>query len=55
MFGLAYRNGSLLTVSHSIYVIRAKETFRNSFFTIRNQFALDEPLKSADHLRGVPV
>jgi len=39
MFGLAYRNGSLLTISHSIHVIRAKETFRNPFFTIANQFA----------------
>jgi hypothetical protein len=55
MFRLAYRNGSLLTIPHSIYVIHAKETFRNSFFTIRNQFALDELLESADHLRGVPV
>jgi hypothetical protein len=53
MFGLAYRNASLLTVSHSIHVIRAKETFRNSVFTIANQFALAELLESADHLRGV--
>jgi hypothetical protein len=53
MFGLAYRNGSLLTIAHSIHVIRANETFRNVFFTIRNQFALDQLLESADHLRGV--
>jgi hypothetical protein len=53
MFGLAYRNGSLLTISHSIHVIRANEPFRNSFFTIANKFALDELQESADHLRGV--
>jgi hypothetical protein len=53
MFGLAYHNGSLLTIAHSIHVIRANETFRNVFFTIRNQFALDQLLESADHLRGV--
>jgi hypothetical protein len=33
----------------------ANKNFRNSFFAIPNQFALDELLESANHLRGVPV
>jgi len=33
----------------------AHENFRNSFFTIPNQFALDRLLESANHLRGVPA
>jgi hypothetical protein len=55
MFGLAYLNGSLLTIAHSIHVIRANETFRNVFFTIANQFAFDELLEGANKLRGVPA
>jgi hypothetical protein len=31
------------------------KNFRNSFFAIPNQFALDQLLESADHLRGVPA
>jgi hypothetical protein len=33
----------------------ANKNFRNSFFAIPNQFALDELLEGADHLRGVPA
>ena len=55
MFGLAYRNGSLLTIWHSIHLIRENDTFRNSFFAIANQFAIDELLEGANKLRGVPA
>ncbi len=33
----------------------ANKNFHNSFFAISNQFALDELLESANHLRGVPA
>jgi hypothetical protein len=33
----------------------ANKNFRNSFFAIANQFALDQLLESANHLRGVPA
>jgi hypothetical protein len=33
----------------------ANKNFRNSFFAIPNQFALDRLLESANHLRGVPA
>jgi hypothetical protein len=55
MSALRNLNGSLLTISHSIRAIRADENFHNFLFAIANEFALDQLLESANHLRGVPA